>query len=69
MRPRGGGPGKRVTRLWNIASILGWLGVMLACSGMLAPRTLAWLQTLGTLPFELTPRLLQGAALMIGYSP
>jgi hypothetical protein len=61
-----------VTRLWNIASILGWLGVMLACSGMMAPRTLVWLQTLGTLPFEPTPRLLQGAALfaafMIGYT-
>ncbi|QSQ22730.1 hypothetical protein JY651_47830 [Pyxidicoccus parkwayensis] len=61
-----------VTRLWNIASILGWVGVMLACGGMMAPRTLAWLQTLGTLPFEPTPRLLQGVALfaafMVGYT-
>ncbi|NTX03291.1 hypothetical protein [Myxococcus sp. CA040A] len=61
-----------VTRLSNIVFIIFWVGVTLACSGMMAPRTLTWLQSVGGLPFVPTLELLRGvslfAAFMIGYT-
>ncbi|WP_163863878.1 hypothetical protein [Myxococcus eversor] len=60
------------TTVVNILLIIAWAGVMMACSGMAAPKTLAWLQSLGALPIQPSLGLLRGvslfAAFMIGYT-
>ncbi|MCP3103674.1 hypothetical protein LZ198_32805 [Myxococcus sp. K15C18031901] len=59
-------------RLWALLNLPGALFLMMACSGFMAPRTLAWLSTLGVLPFTPTSGVLQGVALfaafVVGYS-
>jgi len=60
------------SRLWAFMNLPGALFLMVTCNGVMAPRTLAWLRSLGALPFAPTPGLLRGvaqlAAFVVGYS-
>ncbi|MCE9670125.1 hypothetical protein LY474_20205 [Myxococcus stipitatus] len=59
-------------RLWAFVNLPGALFLMVTCSGIMVPRTLAWLSSLRALPFSPTPGMLRGVALfaafVVGYS-
>ncbi|NOJ79063.1 hypothetical protein [Myxococcus xanthus] len=71
-RRKRAGDNAPAARLWAIVNLPGALVLLLACNGVMAPRTLAWFRSLGALPFAPTPGMLQGvamfAAFVLGYS-
>ncbi|WP_140795251.1 hypothetical protein [Myxococcus xanthus] len=70
-RNRAGPDVPAVTGVWSLVSLVGALGVMMSRNAIMEARTIAWLNTLGVVPFELTPKLMQGvsgfAAFVLGF--